>query len=144
MRCHRIQKSSVFTQQKTTNKYQYRTVFIEIIHNTSFSFVQKTLIHCRYGVSRSGAVAVAVAMHLHQADYATALTLVRAARPVIAPNSGFQRQLTLWHRMDFRLVVEDLHYQLFLMEHNESDELPGDVDPLMWGRAVSQAVMGVF
>ena len=74
--------------------------------------------HCRHGVSRSGAVVVAVAMQHHRTDYAVGLATVRLARPAICPNTGFQRQLELWHHMNFRLISNNLRYNLFLMDHN--------------------------
>jgi hypothetical protein len=115
----------------------------------NFLNLQKTLVHCRHGISRSGAVAVAVAMQLHQIDYAAALSLVRRARPSICPNSGFRLQLELWHRMNFKLQEADLRYNLFKLEHGLSSEPPSEAsadstlptasgDLLVWGRSRSR------
>lgn len=51
------------------------------------------LIHCVSGISRSGALAVALLMRLLKLSYQQALVLAQQSRPCIAPNSGFQKQL---------------------------------------------------
>ena len=51
------------------------------------------LVHCAKGESRSGAMVVAHRMRALGETYALALAAVRAARPIVEPNEGFQRQL---------------------------------------------------
>lgn len=64
----------------------------------AFEFVRmrtgsNALVHCVSGISRSGATVIALAMAELRLGYEEALALVRARRPVVSPNSGFQRQL---------------------------------------------------
>ncbi|OCT47194.1 hypothetical protein CLCR_02423 [Cladophialophora carrionii] len=54
------------------------------------------LVHCKQGVSRSGAFVVAFLMRRFQLSYASALSLARESRPQITPNSGFEKQLRVW------------------------------------------------
>ena len=51
------------------------------------------LIHCISGVSRSGAIAVALLMKTCHLSYENALALARQGRPCISPNRGFRKQL---------------------------------------------------
>ncbi|ETI25467.1 hypothetical protein G647_02240 [Cladophialophora carrionii CBS 160.54] len=54
------------------------------------------LVHCKQGVSRSGAFVVAFLMRRFQLSYASALSLARESRSQITPNSGFEKQLRVW------------------------------------------------
>ena len=63
------------------------------------------VIHCVQGVSRSCAAAIAVIMWMKAWSYDEAWALVRAARPICAPNVGFECQLLEWFkRRDRRFV----------------------------------------
>ena len=67
----------------------------------------KVLVHCVQGISRSGAVAVAVLMQNCSLDYESALAHVRTSRRVVAPNSGFADQLRLWATMGYSTLEFD-------------------------------------
>ena len=54
------------------------------------------LLHCQQGISRSGAFAIAYVMWATGAPFVAAHTVVRAARPVVAPNLAFLCQLLEW------------------------------------------------
>lgn len=56
----------------------------------------KVLVHCTAGVSRSGAIAVAIVMYSKRISYDEALLLVKTKRPSIQPNPGFAVQLKTW------------------------------------------------
>ncbi|KAF2762132.1 phosphatases II [Pseudovirgaria hyperparasitica] len=58
--------------------------------------IHGVLVHCRAGISRSGAVIVAYLMWSRGLTYAAALDLARESRDVITPNEGFVRQLRVW------------------------------------------------
>jgi len=51
------------------------------------------LVHCFAGVSRSASVVIAYLMRFHCMEYLKAYNLVKAKRPWINPNYGFQAQL---------------------------------------------------
>ena len=67
----------------------------------------KVLVHCMQGVSRSGAVIVALLMRGCSLDYESALTLARESRAAIAPNAGFADQLRLWQKMNYSISEAD-------------------------------------
>lgn len=57
------------------------------------------LVHCKKGMSRSGAVVVAYLMfHDPKMTLLDALTYARSRRAIIAPNLGFMAQLIEWER----------------------------------------------
>ena len=85
--------------------------------------IQKTLVHCRHGVSRSAAVVIAFLMRFDNMNYDVALSFTRERRPAVLPNLGFQRQLILWQMMGF--VINDSHrnYRLFQLMHHDDHNL---------------------
>lgn len=57
------------------------------------------LVHCKKGMSRSGAVVVAYLMfHNPKMSLLDALTYARSRRAIVAPNLGFMAQLIKWER----------------------------------------------
>lgn len=56
----------------------------------------KVFVHCVAGVSRSGAIAIAIIMHAMNLSYEKALSLPQSKRPSILPNPGFAVQLKTW------------------------------------------------
>jgi hypothetical protein len=63
------------------------------------------LVHCRQGISRSGAIIVAYLMRSFSLNYDTAVAIAQTCRPAIQPNSGFADQLRLWHNLDYQLFT---------------------------------------
>lgn len=57
--------------------------------------------HCFGGRSRSAALIAAFLMSSLRCDYDTVLKTVRAARPVVQVNRGFEAQLRAYHRSGF-------------------------------------------
>lgn len=51
------------------------------------------LVHCNAGVSRSPAIVIAYLMQRRNCQYQDAFELVKAVRPCIRPNAGFEAQL---------------------------------------------------
>lgn len=51
------------------------------------------LVHCNAGVSRAAAIVIGFLMNSEEISFATALSLVKNARPSICPNAGFMEQL---------------------------------------------------
>jgi len=66
---------------------------------------RNVLVHCRQGVSRSGAVIIAYLMRMFSLEYDVALAIAQTSRSIIQPNSGFADQLRLWHQLDYRLFT---------------------------------------
>jgi dual specificity phosphatase 12 len=71
------------------------------------AYKPKVLVHCIQGVSRSGAVIVALLMRSRSLNYESALALARKSRAVIAPNEGFADQLRLWQKMNYSISEAD-------------------------------------
>ena len=59
------------------------------------------LVHCEYGVSRSGTIVLAALMADERLSLRRALESVRAVRPQVHPNAGFWRALVLFERTLF-------------------------------------------
>lgn len=59
------------------------------------------LVHCEYGVSRSGTVVLAALMAFEHINFKRALEVVRHARPQVQPNAGFWRALVLHEKRLF-------------------------------------------
>ncbi|KAL6062909.1 tyrosine protein phosphatase yvh1 [Balamuthia mandrillaris] len=57
-------------------------------------------VHCMAGVSRSASVVVAYLMYARQIKLDCALKHVRAVRPFVNPNPGFQYQLVMFQKME--------------------------------------------
>lgn len=53
----------------------------------------KVLIHCAYGISRSGSILIYYIMRKYGKSYDEALEMVRNKRQIIKPNIGYERQL---------------------------------------------------
>lgn len=54
---------------------------------------RNVLVHCNAGVSRSPSVVIAYLMQRRNCQYQDAYDLVKAVRPCIRPNAGFEAQL---------------------------------------------------
>lgn len=69
--------------------------------HTSFLFIDsalsrpgaKVFVHCYAGISRSSSVVIHYLMRKYQRPYDWILKEVRARRPVVQPNQGFERTL---------------------------------------------------
>ena len=91
--CHRIRMVDQPTQQIYPSFHE------------SLEFVRATrrgggtcLVHCEYGVSRSGTIVLACLMAEEHISLAKAFESVKAVRPQVSPNPGFWRALVLFER----------------------------------------------
>ncbi|OAP56465.1 hypothetical protein AYL99_09644 [Fonsecaea erecta] len=67
---------------------------------------QGVLVHCKQGISRSGAFVVAFLMRKFNLSYSAALTLARETLPAICPNTGFEKQLRLWEFCQYNVYFD--------------------------------------
>lgn len=69
----------------------------------SYEFIENakgdTLVHCRYGRSRSPVVVIAYLMKKFDVPFEKAYRFVRLKRPTIEPNSGFIEELKAYERI---------------------------------------------
>lgn len=68
----------------------------------------KVLVHCRQGISRSGAVVVGYLMRRFEVGYDEALAMARESRDLITPNVGFEEQLRVWEQCGYDVYLPDL------------------------------------
>jgi len=76
--------------------------------NTGGSNVQlpAVCVHCVAGVSRSATIVIAYLMKRSKAPLETVVNFVRAARNVVSPNTGFMKQLSHWHAVQYSRVKD--------------------------------------
>jgi hypothetical protein len=104
---------------------------IEFIHKARLNS-QNVLVHCFSGKSRSATICIAYIMFVTKLSFIDALNCVRARRPIVFPNFGFQRQLKHFEEnylkqmnsIDYHLKHEDLSFcEKSLKLHKSRKEL---------------------
>ena len=60
---------------------------------------EKVLVHCLGGVSRSPTIVIAYIMWIKKMKYDEAIQFVKSKRSIIGPNSGFIKQLKMFHNI---------------------------------------------
>lgn len=82
----------------------------------SHTFISKapTLVHCYAGISRSATLVLSYLMRYHNYSLHAALNHCRKIRPIVNPNLGFLRQLSVYEDENF---VNDLT-EIFQLELN--------------------------
>ncbi|KAG5474314.1 hypothetical protein LSCM1_03094 [Leishmania martiniquensis] len=79
----------------------------ETVAEEDYATVPAVAVHCMVGVSRSASIVAAYVMKKYGVSLGDALRLIRCTRPVIQPNLGFQRQLSIWETLrSYRIVDE--------------------------------------
>jgi len=81
--------------QEIKSRFVESYEFIYKAHSTPGT---KTLIHCAMGISRSSTIATAYLMRRYGLTAPEALAMIRHARPYVAPNEGFAKQLVLYEQ----------------------------------------------
>ncbi|KAF1996588.1 phosphatases II [Amniculicola lignicola CBS 123094] len=89
---------SANSPEQSTTVLQDNERHKQIINHTDIR-INRVLVHCIQGISRSGAIIVACLMR-NSSSYDEALDVARQYRSAIAPNSGFAEQLRVWKRLD--------------------------------------------
>ncbi|PWN33443.1 phosphatases II [Meira miltonrushii] len=85
----RIPVKDVNTTRIDVHFQRVANIIQECMHSTK----RATLLHCFEGVSRSVTLGVASMMIIDNVTLQDAMDIMRAARPIIEPNSGFLHQL---------------------------------------------------
>ena len=80
------------TDEPTTKLSNHFKDALDFIKN-AIAEGKNVLVHCFAGVSRSASVVIAYLMKYHKMEFNAAVSFVRAKRPWINPNYGFQAQL---------------------------------------------------
>ena len=103
--CHRIP----LTDQPSQPIYEHFENAINFLRNCK-NQGHSVLVHCEYGVSRSGTIMIAYLMESERMNLKRALEAVRSVRPQVGPNPGFMRALVLYERnlfgSEFGLITE--------------------------------------
>ena len=79
--------------------YEFQNLFpmfeiaYKFIKNNSRKKNNYILIHCMCGISRSTSLVVFYLMKEKKWDYDTSINCIIQSRPIVSPNSGFERQL---------------------------------------------------
>ncbi|TFY81663.1 hypothetical protein EWM64_g2347 [Hericium alpestre] len=100
----------------------------------SISFIQAeldkgrgVLVHCQAGMKgRSATIVAAYLMYSQNIDAATAIDMIRKARPSVQPNDGFMHQLEIFHQAAFKVSRRDKAVRMFYLERAVEEILNGD------------------
>lgn len=68
---------------------------------------QSILIHCHAGISRSATVLIAYLMQKNKWRFRETMDFLRKKRPIVTPNSGFEKQLLMFEAKLFNLKMID-------------------------------------
>eukprot|EP00026_Physarum_polycephalum_P018961 Phypoly_transcript_20762.p1 GENE.Phypoly_transcript_20762~~Phypoly_transcript_20762.p1 ORF type:complete len:171 (+),score=23.11 Phypoly_transcript_20762:74-586(+) len=60
------------------------------------------LVHCAAGISRSTTIVLAYLMKKNKWDFDTSFDFTKARRAEVCPNMGFQAQLKLFHKLEYK------------------------------------------
>ncbi|KAL2809975.1 protein-tyrosine phosphatase-like protein [Aspergillus granulosus] len=82
------------------------------------------LVHCAMGKSRSATICIAYLLHRQRSALTpqSALDLIRESRPLCEPNSGFMKQLELYHQMGCPMDVTSHPAYSRWLYHREVEE----------------------
>ena|SRR5579859_134367 len=89
-------------------RYYSHLMFHTNLLDEGFRAREKTLVHCRVGVSRSASICIAEVMRRTQRSLPRAYLLVRARRlnVIIQPNLLFMYELLKWEELEFARNLE--------------------------------------
>lgn len=91
---HIVYKKIIMMDNTSQNIRQYFDESFEFIEETLRDEKHELLVHCNAGVSRSASFVIAYLLQKGIfRTYKDALHFVRKRRPVVSPNSGFEKQL---------------------------------------------------
>lgn len=111
------------TDEETTNIIEHFPPVLEFIDSTLFptlssdnKHLSAILIHCAQGRSRSVTIVVAYLMHKYKLLVLQAMHAVTRRIPDAQPNSGFMRQLEMFHQMGCKFDALNSFYRAYLVE----------------------------
>jgi len=68
------------------------------------------LVHCQAGRSRSATIVIAYMIHTLKIPSKTATQMLKEVRPIVHPNSAFERQLEIYERWILGVKLPRIHY----------------------------------
>lgn len=80
---------------------------LEPVSEEHYTSAPAVAVHCMVGVSRSASVVIAYFIKKYGLSRDEAMSFVRCTRPVVQPNPGFQRQLSIWETLRGCRVVDE-------------------------------------
>lgn len=96
---------------------------LKTVENDDANITPSVLVHCMVGVSRSAAIIMAYLMKKYGMSRDEAITFVRCTRPVVQPNPGFQRQLSLWEDLCCCRIIDEWSARVIADEIRNSGTL---------------------
>ncbi|KAK7200993.1 putative dual-specificity protein phosphatase [Novymonas esmeraldas] len=78
--------------------------------------VPAVAVHCLVGVSRSASIVIAYLVKKYGVSRDEAMEFIRCTRPVVQPNPGFQRQLTIWETLGSCRIVDEWSAKVLALE----------------------------
>ncbi|CAC9502421.1 putative putative dual-specificity protein phosphatase [Leishmania infantum JPCM5] len=88
----------------------------ETVSDEDYTTVPAVAVHCMVGVSRSASVVVAYLIKKYGLSQDDAISLIRCTRPVVQPNPGFQRQLSMWMALRSHRIVDEWTAKVLAVE----------------------------
>ncbi|KAG5498232.1 hypothetical protein JIQ42_03036 [Leishmania sp. Namibia] len=86
------------------------------VSEEDYATVPAVAVHCMVGVSRSASIVAAYVMKKYGVSLGEALSLIRCTRPVVQPNPGFQRQLSIWENLRSYRIVDEWSAKVLAIE----------------------------
>ncbi|GLV41145.1 MAPK Phosphatase 4 [Carabus blaptoides fortunei] len=97
-----LPKEDIISHLQETNAYINEAIANGVI-----------LVHCYFGMSRSGAVVIAYIMKKYKLSYEATLERVKEKRKIVHPNEGFVYQLKLYEEMGYAIDKSNTKYREF-------------------------------
>ena len=117
----------------TLNVDDFESENIYQFFESSYEFIDECvtnngiiLIHCAAGISRSTTITCSYLMKKNNLTFEEAFKIVKTARPIAGPNSGFQKQLQIWYEKEVKKNGDKSKVHLSNEEISKSKE-KGDI-----------------
>jgi len=100
-----------WTGEDILSSFSHAYEFIEMAKSKG-----NVLVHCAAGVSRSAAIVISYIMKSKRLSYVEARSIVEKGRSCIRPNRSFIRQLKLYERFQYDILLKEEEYLLWRLE----------------------------
>ncbi|GET89999.1 putative dual-specificity protein phosphatase, putative [Leishmania tarentolae] len=88
----------------------------EAASEEDYTAVPAVAVHCMVGVSRSASIVLAYLIKKYGVSQDDAMRLIRCTRPVVQPNPGFQRQISMWKALGTHRIVDEWTAKVLAVE----------------------------